>query len=374
MVYWVWLRELKGIGAIIEKRLLDHFNSPEEIYMADKCDLLKVNGVGESLAEKIVMEKDLQSSYKILEEVKKKNIKLLTYLDPLYPKIAKKYSNAPTLLYYKGHIKNNINSVGIVGSRRCSEYGKEIVMEASKFLANNNITVISGLAKGIDGYAHIACLKNNGYTLAFLGSGVDIFYPSEHRELMEKIIEKGAVISEYPPGVKVKKEYFPKRNGLISSWSQKLLVVEAAEKSGALITAKIMEKLNRPIYAAPHSIYSKTGVGTNLLIGQGANLYMNPNQLLFGGSFNKEKAMAHIESEKSKSEEYNNEGNISNISLSELEKSIIRLIINGYNTFDGILIELKLDKFELIEILSTMEILGLIKIKPGGKYICNINF
>ena len=336
MVYWIWLRQIKGIGQV--------------------------------MAEKISSQKCLISSYKILDEVEKKNISLLTYRDPLYPNIAKDYPQAPSLLYYRGHIRESFNSVGIVGSRRCSQYGREVAIEASKFLAENNIAVISGLAKGIDGYAHISCLKNNGYTIAFLGNGIDICYPSEHRELMDGIIEKGAVISEYPPGTRGRNEYFPKRNGLISSWSEKLLLVEASEKSGALITAEISRKLKRPVYAVPHSIYSQTGRGSNLLIGEGANLYMSPCQLLLGEDTLKEwQEDMGIVKNKEKVAKVEDENKLK---LTGIEKEIIDCLSQRPKRLEEIFTDLNLSQIDIIQKLSIMELEGLIHTLPGGKYGC----
>ena len=368
MVYWIWLRQIKGIGPIIEKRLLDYFLDPENIFYAGKEDFLKIEGIGEVIAEKIISQKCLISSYKILEEVEKKNIRLLTYMDPLYPTIAKDYPQAPTLLYYRGHIRESFNSVAIVGSRRCSQYGKEVAIEASKFLAENNIAVISGLAKGIDGYAHISCLKNNGYTIAFLGNGIDICYPSEHRELMDGIIENGAVISEYPPGTKGRNEYFPKRNGLISSWSEKLLLVEASEKSGALITAEISRKLKRPVYAVAHSIYSQTGRGSNLLIGEAANLYISPCQLLLGEDSNKARG-GEMDIVKNKGE-FKKLENTGKLKLTDLENQIINCLSQRPKRLDEIFMDLNLSQIDLIQQLSIMELEGLIETLPGGKYGC----
>ena len=128
---------------------------------------------------------------------------------------------------------------------------------------------------------HISCINNGGYTIAFLGCGVDICYPSEHRELMNGIIDNGAVVSEYPPGTKPRAEYFPKRNRLISSWSKKVLIVEAAEKSGALTTANIAKSQGKEVFVPPHEIYSNNGRGSNKLIIEGATIFLNPSQLLF---------------------------------------------------------------------------------------------
>lgn len=339
MEYWIWMREIKGLGPILEKRLLNHFKTPKSIYEASERELLN-----------------------------KKSIKLLLYNDPLYPNIAKEHPESPTLLYYRGTIKEDLEGVGIVGSRRCSRYGKQVTVEAAEFLAKNNIPVISGMAKGIDGYAHTACLNSGGYTIAFLGTGVDICYPIEHIGLMEAIIANGAVISEYPLGTKARPKHFPKRNALISSWSKKLLVAEAAEKSGALITAEFSKKLKRKVLVPPHEIYSITGKGSNALISQGASIYFNASQVILNDNITPIKARnqiktANIETNK---KDKNTIDNIDN--LPPIEKSILSCITNQPKTIEQISIELNIDQANLIENISIMELEGKIEDISGGRY------
>lgn len=370
MEYWIWLRQVKGLGPIIEKRLLSHFGTPELIYEACEEELMSVMGIGKAIAKNIVLSRSLDKAYSLLEEVEKKNIKLLTYNDPLYPSIAKEYAEAPTLLYYKGNIKENIEGIAIVGSRRCSGYGKQVAIEAARFLSDNNITVISGMAKGIDGYAHTACLKSGGYTIAFLGNGVDVCYPSEHIGLMEAIVENGAVISEYPPKTRARSEFFPKRNSLISSWSKKILVVEAAEKSGALITANFAKELGREVLVPPHEIYSITGRGTNGLIAEGCKIYLEPSQLLFENQFISIEDKNSIKPVKSRNcISINNEKAMdTNDNLLSIEEKILSCIMHKPKTIQEIGIELNMNQVDLIGNISIMELEGRIRDMSGGRY------
>lgn len=195
------------------------------------------------------------------------------------------FPSLPAVLYYRGNLRASTFSIGIVGSRRCTSYGKEVAAEAAAFLGQAGVTVVSGMAKGIDSYAHTSCLKAGGYTLAFVANGVDICYPPEHQMLMEKIIANGAVISSYPPATRPRQEYFPHRNKLLAAWVDKLLVVEAAERSGALITAEYAMKYNRKVLAVPNSIYSPESVGTNRLLLGGAEVYIEPKRLLHNEDF-----------------------------------------------------------------------------------------
>ncbi len=375
MEYWIWLNIIKGLGPVLGKRLLDKFGDPKSIYNASKDELTGVNGIGNSIAHKIISSRSLDKAYSILYYCQKNNIRILTYNDILYPQSAKEYIDAPILLYYKGTIKPDSEGVAIIGSRRCSEYGKEIAIRAAKYLAEENIPVISGMAKGIDSYAHISCIKNGGYTLAFLGCGVDIYYPSEHRELMDGIIENGAVISEYLPGTKARSEYFPKRNRLISSWSKKILLVEAAENSGALITANYAKSQGKEIFVPPHEIYSSSGKGSNKLIAEGGKIYLDPAQLLLNNNsktnpindsiINSTNINSHLSSSvKNK----NSDQQYLPIALTPIEEKIVHSLMKSSKTIEEVSLESNIPQYELIELLSVMELEGKIKAVGAGRY------
>ncbi len=381
MEYWIWLRQITGIGAILEKRLLERFKSPQAVYEACEEELMSVDGIGILLAKIIQEHRSLDQAKTSVEEAMNHDIKLLTYHDPLYPVLVKEYSEAPTLLYYKGQLRKNGIGVSIVGSRRCSAYGKEVAAEAAGFLALNNITVISGMAKGIDGYAHTGCLKAGGYTIAFLGNGVDICYPNEHEELMAGIIETGAVISQYPPKTKPRPEYFPERNALISSWSQKVFVVEAAEKSGALITAGFAKAQGKEVYALPHEIHNPTGRGANRLIAEGAHIYLHPSQLLPDHNSIDDHLDNELRDTKDRVPAKN--GEIQSLDrlkltnenlcktdriLTNMEEQILSSLCFAPKTIEEIGVDTQIDQIQLIEILSIMELEGLIKTYLGGRF------
>lgn len=211
---------IKGFGTQSCKKLLYTLGTPEKVYHATKSELLS-GGIGHALADVVISSRSLDRAERTLERMKKENIKLLAISDSLYPEKVKKLSKAPVILYYKGSMRKRSSGVAIVGARRCTDYGKKVTEEAASFLANHDVPVISGMAKGIDGYSHTACLKAGGYTLAFLGHGVDKCYPKEHQGLMEAVIANGAAISQYPPGTPVRQAYFPERNYLISAWADK---------------------------------------------------------------------------------------------------------------------------------------------------------
>lgn len=247
MIYWVWLSRIKGIGVQLQRALISHFKDPKEVYNATKEQLLKVKDFGPSRAEYVLKSRSLIEASRIIQDCQKKGIHLMTLNDDIYPKYAKEIYEMPILLYYKGHpIKDSIGSA-VVGSRRCSKLGKERAIRIAYGLAENSIPVISGMAKGIDSYAHTACLKSGGYTVAVLGCGLDICYPSEHKLLMQRIEENGLLLSEYPPGTPADNHHFPKRNRIIAAWSKTIYIAEAGNKSGALITKEYGEKYGRDV-------------------------------------------------------------------------------------------------------------------------------
>lgn len=280
VIYWLWLIHLKGIGPSTLRKVVDGLGSPMAVYTATREELLSIKGLRSGLIETLLSQRSLETVKRVEDHMRRSGINLLTYDDPRFPPYLSKFSSLPAMLYYRGNLRTLTSSIGIVGSRRCTSYGKEVAAEAAAFLGREGITVVSGMAKGIDSYAHTATLKAGGYTLAFVANGVDLCYPSEHQTLMEEIIENGAVISSYPPGTRPRQEYFPHRNKLLAAWVDKLLVVEAAEQSGALITAKYAMAYKRRVLAVPNSIYSPESVGTNRLLLCGAEIYLGPDQLI----------------------------------------------------------------------------------------------
>lgn len=229
-IYWIWLSHLKGIGPVTIRNLVDGFGSPKAVYDADLDELQSIPGLKVGIIEILLSQRSLDTAKRVQEKMRTFNIDLLAYEDLRFPSYLNQFSGLPAVLYFRGDLREPMSSVGIVGSRRCTAYGKEVAAEAAAHLGKSGVTVISGMAKGIDSYAHTACLKAGGYTLAFVANGVDICYPSEHQTLMEEIVDKGAVISSYPPGTRPRQEFFPYRNKLMAAWGNKLLVVEAAER------------------------------------------------------------------------------------------------------------------------------------------------
>ena len=247
MEYWIWLSLLPYIGPVTANRLLEHFENPSRVYHAECSELVKVKGITGRQIQSIADNKSLDCIWKLMDSCHRNHISLLLKSDVRYPERAKRLEDAPVVLYYKGHFENIKDPVAIVGARRCTQEAKFHAVELAEQYARNGQTVISGMAKGIDSYAHTACLKAEGYTIAIVGNGLDICYPSEHKKLMDCIIEKGLLLSEYPPGIRPSRYTFPRRNRLISAWAERIIVIAPWKGSGALITAEYGRKYGRQV-------------------------------------------------------------------------------------------------------------------------------
>ncbi len=255
----------------------------EAAYKASFNELKKA-GLEEKIVSEFISKRAEINPESEWERLEKEGIALLTIRDEKYPKILKEIYNPPALLYYKGLFSDDEEfSLAVVGTRKMTSYGQQITPEIISDLSKNGLTIVSGMALGIDALAHETALKNNGRTIAVLGSGLDSqnIYPAHNRYLAQKIVEQGGlVISEYPLGMLPLKYNFPARNRIISGLSLGTLVVEAGESSGALITAKCALEQNREVFAIPGSIYNQNSIGTNNLIKLGARPVSSANDIL----------------------------------------------------------------------------------------------
>ena len=278
--HWVWLGEAH-IRSVSRLALLQHFGTPENIYFAAAEDLLQVEGVSAGEA-RCLQNKDLSEADRILGQCKEKNIRLLTVQDASYPARLKNIYDPPCLLYIRGEMPEIDDgvSVAVVGTRDCTPYGERAAEKIAFGLAEGGVTVVSGLAKGIDAAAMRGALRAGGHPVAVLGGGVDVVYPRENRFLYEDVATRGALISEYPPGTEPKAEHFPIRNRIIAGLSLATLVVEAPRKSGALITAHEALEQGRDVFAVPGAIDAPCSVGCNELIREGASLVSSAQDIL----------------------------------------------------------------------------------------------
>jgi DNA processing protein len=278
--YLVGFTLVKGIGASRLQTLLDFFGDARTAWNASPYDLMSA-GIGSKLVERIVQVRTSVNLEEFVARVEKSDIRIVTWDDPAYPLHLKEINQPPPVLYMRGEVVSEDGwSVGIVGTRAVTAYGRQVTEELATVLAQNGVTVVSGLARGVDAIAHQAALKAGGRTLAVLGSGVDRIYPPEHRQMAEKIIQHGAIISDYAPGTPPESANFPPRNRIISGLSMAVVVVEAGEVSGALITAEFAVDQGREVFAAPGSIFAPQSRGANRLISNGARILLHPNDVL----------------------------------------------------------------------------------------------
>ena len=275
------LNMVDDIGSVRTQGLLKYFGSLENIFKADEVQLKKVKGISPLITSKIPQAIKEINLKKELDLIKKHGVKVITFLDQDYPENLKNIYDPPVVLYIKGKIlPEDKLAIAIVGSRLASFYGIKTAEKLGFELASHGITIVSGLARGIDSSSHKGALKAKKRTIAVLGSGLANIYPEEHKDLADKISESGAVISEFPMFTRPDKGNFPKRNRIISGLSLGVICVEAAEKSGALITCDCALEQGREVFAVPGKVDSMTSKGTNKLIKQGAKLAQGVEDIL----------------------------------------------------------------------------------------------
>lgn len=278
--YAYWLACVPGVGSRTIAQLLKYCGSARQVYGMPRDSLLKIYGIGERTAERICESKkgwDLDGAW---ERLRERGISFVCAQEEAYPGRLRTIYDPPYALYYIGALPQETEkTVGIVGARACSAYGKGVALATGKCLAANRVAVVSGMARGIDGYAHKGALDGGGRTYAVLGSGIDVVYPPEHTALYRSIAACGGVISEYPPGMQPLPGFFPARNRIIAAFSDTVLVVEAREKSGSLITADLALEQGKDIYAVPGRVIDPLCAGCNRLIHQGAGIFLSPQEM-----------------------------------------------------------------------------------------------
>jgi DNA processing protein len=278
--YWIGFNLIRGIGAVRMQGLVAYFGDLESAWRAAPPELLKA-GLGAKLVERVVAARESVDLDQVWAGIEAQGIQILTWMDESYPSRLREIDQPPPVLYIRGeYLPDDVFAVAIVGTRKVTPYGRQVTEEIASFLAGNGITVVSGLARGVDAVAHQAALKAGGRTIAVLGCGVDKIYPPEHRALAGQMMERGAILSDYAVGTPPDASNFPPRNRIISGLSLAVVVVEAAETSGALITAEFAAEQGREVFAVPGSILAPQSKGTNRLIQKGALPLLSAADLL----------------------------------------------------------------------------------------------
>jgi DNA processing protein len=280
-LYWIALNMIPGVGPVAYRTLISFFHDPERVFRASQKELAAVEGIGEKTIKAIKGFPAEASATKELKKAKDLGVTILTFRDQGYPKNLLQIYDPPPLLYVRGTLdKGDSLMVAVVGSRRGSSYGRAVTKKISKDLSSAGVTVVSGMARGIDTYAHLGALEAGRRTIAVLGCGVDVIYPPESKKLFFDIIDRGAVISEFPLSTPPEGKNFPKRNRVISGVSLGVVIVEATADSGSLITASYALEQGREVFAVPGNVGMATSQGTNRLIKQGAKLVEESQDIL----------------------------------------------------------------------------------------------
>lgn len=355
------LNEIRELGPVLIKRLLLKFSSAREVFNAEMKELASVEGIGVDRAKRIKEFNRWESIDKLLNLCKQREIKIHSYLDREYPQLLKEIHDPPVVLFCKGEIKPEDHfGLAVVGSRRLSEYGRRVTERIAYELASCGLTIVSGLARGIDCVAHNAALSAGGRTLAVLGSGVSCIYPSENKALSERIIKNGAILSEFYPDEGPRKEHFPRRNRILSGMTVGTVVTEATINSGALITASFALEQGREVFAVPGNITSKNSEGTNNLIQKGAKVVTKREDIL-------EEIGQFIPSLK---KSVNESLIYETVDLDEEERTIFNVLDEALN-LDEIVLKTNINIAKVLEILLKLEISGLIN-KIEGRYVRRI--
>lgn len=358
LFYKIALTQIPSIGPVLAKNLLSYCGSGEEVFKASEFKLSKIPGIGKKNAKSILSFKGFDKVEAELNFIDKNNIKVLFFSDKEYPQYLKQLNDAPLLLYSKGNLSlNSTKNVAIVGTRNASQPAKEICEQLVKDLKPYNITIVSGLAYGIDITAHKAALNNNIPTVAVLAHGLDSIYPAQNKGTALKMLENGGWLSEYSSNTKPDRENFPKRNRIVAGICDAVIVVETDIKGGSMITADIAFSYNRDVFAIPNAPNSSKAKGCNWLI-------KNNKAALIENAADVAKMMGWQANEKSTASKQI----IIPENLSTQETAVVKALQDNVLDIDSISTETRLDTSKVSLTLLELELRGLVKSLPGKVY------
>ena len=372
--YAIWLAERPGCSAGLRMKLLEHFGTAQAVWESTERELMEIPGLRQRPRESL-MEKGLEQAKLILRDCARLDIRVISMEDTDYPAPLRDLEDAPIVLYVRGTMPDweNTIAVGIVGTRRATSYG----LNASRWLAANlahaGCTIVSGMALGIDGRANLGALEADGTTVAVLGCGADVCYPPAHKDLMARIVEHGAVITEYPPGTEPRAQHFPMRNRIMSGLCRGVIVIEAPEKSGALITADRALEQGRDVFAVPGNINSPQSAGTNRLLREGGaelitcaadvlshypeeSRHLTPTKALPDLSRRRKERPAPTPP--------------SRITLSAAEQTVLDAVKSGADSTDAIIEETGMMASRVLAALTMLEINGMLR-RDGARVLLN---
>jgi len=360
--YWLALNLIPDVGPVSAGRLLSAFGNPENIFRMPVNELRQVQDIGDNRARNIAGFSDWARLDKEIEKAEKNSIRLIPKNDGAYPETLKRIHGAPIVLYVRGALSESDKyAIAMVGSRTATDYGMKTAEKISHRLSSCGLTVISGMARGIDSSSHRGALKAGGRTVAVLGTGLDLPYPSENRKLMDEISSSGAVISEFPFSTPPNRENFPRRNRIISALSLGVIVIEAALDSGSLITVAYALEQGREVFAVPGNITSRNSKGTNDLIKKGAKLIESAEEVL---DELKHQIKGVLREEKIKSVK-------SPPVLSDDEKIIYSSLSSEPKHIDSIIRDIKIPTSKALSLLLNLELKGIVRQLQGKHFSLN---
>lgn len=359
---WLALRRVPGVGNVAYRQLLERFGSPRATLGAT-LDEVSAAGIGNRIAQDIVRFDDWAAVDAELDKLARLDIRLVLQTDAEYPERLKQIHDPPPFLYVSGGFApEDTLAVAVVGARQASRYGRDAARSLARALAGCGISVVSGLARGIDGEAHEAALSAGGRTIAVLGSGLDVVYPREHIALAERIAAHGAVVSEFALGSGPHASNFPYRNRVISGMSLGTVVVEASEKSGSLITARCALDQNREVFAVPGPITAQRSRGPHRLIKDGAKLVEGIDDIL------SEVAPALLQASRSETSPEASGPAVPRVPLTPDEATLFQLVSNEAVHVDALVARSRLETGRVLELLLGMELKGVVLQLPGMYY------
>lgn len=368
--YWIWISSLQGIGSVKAMGLLEMYKTPKIIYEMSESELKETKLLTAKNIEEILDKQKRERVADIYQLMIKNNIKMVNIFDDKYPERLKKIYDPPISLYYRGKFEIYDFAIAIVGSRRTTNYGLLSAKKLSYELSMRGVQIVSGLARGIDSIAHEGCLNAGGKTIAVLGCGLDTIYPPENTPLFEDIVKSdGLVISEYPPGIPPLQHHFPARNRIISGIASGVLVVEAAKRSGSLITACYALEQGREVFAVPGNIDCAYSRGTNQLIKDGAKMVLTIEDILEEFEYGAVSSNFNIQNNNSKRNSKTNFNIFKGLNTDEIR--IVKIISSGIHHIDEIIDKSNISAKDVNNLLFMLEMKGVITQLPGKLFdIC----
>ena len=359
---WFFLKSVPGVGNLLGKRLIDLFKTPQNIFQASAEKLLQVDGVTKRHVAAIKNHKIPWKVKAELDLLARKEYRIITLADPDYPRLLREIPDPPPFLYVSGRLDSSALKIAVVGSRNATGYGLTTTKNLCAGLASLGITIVSGMARGIDTAAHEGAMAGGGKTIAVLGSGLERIYPAENAKLFHRISKNGAVVSEFALLTEPEGHNFPLRNRIISGMSLGTVVVEATKKSGSLITARLAAEQNREVFAVPGSIQSFKSTGTHTLIKQGAKLVEHVQDIV-------EELAPLLETDERPGNIPPDEADENPASLSVDESQVYKALEPYPIHIDKLVRKISMEPGKLSGILLQLELNGMIQQLPGKFFI-----